>query len=418
VPAASTKDDREKISEGDRSLLIIEDDENFARILAEHAKRRGYKCIIALTGQEGLLCAENCRPSAITLDMFLPDITGDKVLEQLKSSLGTRHIPVHIVSSSERSFFALQKGAIGHLKKPPSADDLNNIFMTFDRINAQGPKRVLVVEDDDLSRLAIQKCIESENLIISSCKNGKDAFQLLQKNTYDCVILDLNLPGMNGFEILERISKTEIADMAPIIIYTGKDLSKEEQAELFKYTSSVVIKGVKSSDRLIDELHLFLHSIESTLPLEQQNIVRMFHEPGQLLRGRKVLLVDDDMRNTYALSAALRKKGLTVLMADNGEMALLKLAANADVDIVIMDIMMPVMDGYEAMRLIRKQAKYAALPIIALTAKVMPEDKARALQCGANDFLTKPVDVQQLTSLMQILLFKATEISPLAECHV
>lgn len=417
-PIKAANDDREKISEGDKSLLIIEDDEKFARILMDNARNRGYKCIIAMTGQEGLLCAENFRPCAITLDMMLPDISGEKVLEQLKFNLNTRHIPVHIVSSNERSFFAMQKGAIGHLKKPPSASDLNEIFARFDRINATGPKRVLVVEDDDLSRFAIQKCIESENLIISTSKNGNDAFEKLKTNTYDCVILDLNLPGMNGFEILDRISKNNIPDLAPIIIYTGKDLSREEQNELIKHTSSVVIKGVKSADKLIDELHLFLHSVDSMLPLEQQNIVRMFHEPGQLLKGRKVLLVDDDMRNTYALSAALRKKGLSVLMADNGEMALQQLASVSDIDIVVMDIMMPVMDGYEAMKLIRKQEKYALLPIIALTAKVMPEDKAKALQCGANDFLTKPVDVQQLVSLMQILLFKATEIDPITELHV
>lgn len=411
------KDDRDSIAKGDKSLLIIEDDEAFAKVLMEHAQRRGYKCIVALTGRDGLLLAQSLRPQAITLDMILPDMAGEMVLEQLKANLDTRHIPVHVVSSTDRALFSMQKGSIGHLKKPPSADELNKVFSRFDRANADGPKRVLVVEDDALCRLAIQKCIGNDNLVISTCNNGKEAFEFLAQNDYDCVILDLKLPDMSGLEILQRISKNESKELPPIIIYTGKDLTKEEEQELFKYASSIIVKGTKSSERLIDELHLFLHSVDSMLPAEQQNIVRMFHDPGQVLKGRKVLLVDDDMRNTYALSAALRKKGLSVLMADNGEMALQKLDADPSVELVVMDIMMPVMDGYEAMKIIRKQKKWAKLPIIALTAKVMPEDKAKAFSCGANDFLTKPVDIPQLLSLMQILLFKASEHNSTVELH-
>lgn len=417
-PKALVADDRDKVSVGDKSLLIIEDDADFAQVLTVHARKRGYLCITALTAQEGLLCAQKYRPQAITLDMNLPDLPGERVLEQLKFSLDIRHIPVHIVSSNERSFFTLQKGAVGHLTKPIDADELNKLFMRLDRANDAGPKKVLVVEDDALSQIAIQKCIQNDNLEISSCNNGKLAFELLKANNYDCVILDLNLPDMSGFEILQRISQHQNGELPPIIIYTGKDLTNDEQNELQRYASSIVVKGVKSSERLIDELHLFLHSVDSMLPSEQRSIVRMFHEPGELLKGRKVLLVDDDMRNTYALSAALRKRGLKVVMADNGEMALQKLESDHDIDLVVMDIMMPVMDGYEAITRIRQISKHAHLPIIALTAKVMPEDKAKALACGANDFLTKPVDVQQLANLMQILLFRAAEMAPSMELRV
>lgn len=411
------KDDREYITATDKTLLIIEDDNTFAKVLMEHAQKRGYKCVVSLTGQEGILCAQKYRPKAITLDMLLPDISGERVLEQLKFNLETRHIPVHIISSSDRSFFALQRGAVGHLRKPPSIDELNNIFSRFDRAISSEPKKVLIVEDDPHSQRAIGKCIANDNLDISACTSGKKAFELLVQNKYDCVILDLNLPDMNGFEILENIAKNKSVELPPIIIYTGKDLAKHEQEELYRYASSIVVKGVKSCERLIDELHLFLHSVDSELPREQLDIVRKFHEPGQLIKDKKVLLVDDDMRNTYALSAALKKKGLVVIMADNGELALQRLNDDPTIDIVVMDIMMPVMDGYEAMTKIRAQERFINLPIIALTAKVMPEDKAKAFSCGASDFLTKPVDIQQLTSLIQILLFKTTEVCPPMELH-
>jgi DNA-binding response OmpR family regulator len=239
---------------------------------------------------------------------------------------------------------------------------------------------------------------------VTCASTGADAFAHIKSGSFDSIILDLNLPDMSGFDLLAQLQKESATELPPVIIYTGRDLSKNEVAELNKVASSIVVKGPMSPERLIDELHLFLHSVDTKLPVEHQKVIRTLHEPATLLKDRKVLLVDDDMRNTFALSASLRKKGLVVVMADNGALALEKLEQEPDIELVIMDIMMPVMDGYEAMKRIRKMPKVSHLPIIALTAKVMPEDKVKALECGANDFMTKPVDVQKLMNLMSFWL--------------
>ncbi|NGX58556.1 MAG: hypothetical protein K940chlam3_01463, partial [Chlamydiae bacterium] len=403
------QDDRDNITENDKSLLIIEDDVNFSRILMNFSRKRGFKCLVAENGRNGLQLATQYKPSAITLDMNLPDIGGDRVLDQLKFNLDTRHIPIHVISVEEKTIASQQQGAIGHLIKPASSKDLDKVFSKFDFINREGVKKILVVEDDKNSQQVISQLIENKGIIVNTTDSGKKACNLIKKEEFDCVILDLKLPDMTGFEVLKKLAKEPSLNLPPIIIYTGMDLSEEEYKELSMYTSSFVIKGVKSHERLLDELFLFLHSVKSTLSGKQQKIIDKLHIPEKWLQNRKILLVDDDMRNTYALSSVLRKKGLEIVMADNGKLALEKLESEEGIELVIMDIMMPVMDGYEAMRRIRQNKRFSNLPIIALTAKVLPEDKAKALESGANDFLTKPVEVKKLLSLIQIWLFQSTE---------
>lgn len=398
-------DDRDTIKEGDRSLLIIEDDTRFAKILTEHARKKGFKCLMAGDGGSGLELANAYKPSAVILDLGLPDIDGTTVLDALKYGLETRHIPVHVMSGRDRTPDIMQKGAIGFLTKPIAAADIQE---TLDRIGSlleTKVKRILVVEDDEKGRQAVETLVAAEGVRITGASSGEDALKAISRQNFDCVILDLGLPDMNGFDLLRTLNEDPELILPPVIVYTGRELSDMELRELSQYTTKVVVKGANSPERLLDEVSLFLHTVESTLPGEQQRILRMLHDPEKLLHGKKILLADDDLRNSFALSKVLKNAGLTVVLAENGQVAL-EVLEKEDVDMVLMDIMMPVMDGYEAMERIRRQPRFKDLPVVALTAKAMMEDRTKCIAAGANDYLAKPVDTDKLLSLMRVLLYR------------
>lgn len=406
VVAEFIPDDRTHIGEKDKVLLIIEDDPNFATTLMKIARKRGYKCLAAGDGKTGLVLAVEQPVTAIILDLMLPDIDGLRVLDQLKHDLRTRHIPVHIISGREETVDPLRKGAIGYLTKPVEQEAIEGVFTKVERLLRSELKQVLVVEDDQKTQLAIQALLKKKDLHITLADTGTAGLNHITGSTFDCVILDLQLPDMIGIAFLEQLENTLGESAPPVIIYTARDLSEEENRTLSRYTGSIVIKGAKSPERLLDEVTLFLHSVESTLSKDQQDMIRMHHNPDTMLRGRTLLMVDDNLRNTFALSKLLKKHGLNIVIADNGQMALDKLKEHPNIELILMDIMMPVMDGYQAMQAIRSQPAFGTVPIIALTARAMPEEQDKCMASGANDYLTKPVDIERLLTLLRVWLFK------------
>ena len=300
----------------------------------------------------------------------------------------------------------MRKGAIGYLTKPVQREEIDGVFTKIEDLLEASVKRVLVVEDDKKTQVAIQSLLRKKDIELTLAGTGGTALAHMKEEKYDCVILDLQLPDMTGFEWLERVEKTAGADAPPVVVYTARELSEEENRKLNRYTGSIIIKGAKSPERLLDEVTLFLHSIESTLSADQQEMIRMQHNPDLVLQQRSILLVDDDLRNTFALSKLLRKHGMNIIIADNGQMALDKLKDDPSIELVIMDIMMPVMDGYQAMHEIRAQKSLRHIPIIALTARAMPEEQEKCMAAGANDYLTKPVDIERLLTLLRVWLFK------------
>jgi CheY-like chemotaxis protein/signal transduction histidine kinase len=401
-------DDRHEIGADDRVLLIIEDDREFATILMKIARKRGYKCLAAGDGKSGLLLATEQKVTAIILDLRLPDMEGMRVLDQLKDDLRTRHIPVHIITGVENlEAQTLNKGAIGYLTKPVESRDIEGAFARIDGLLRADIKKVLVVEDDEKAQMAIQSLLKQANIEIIAARTGTAALAEMQKSAFDCIILDLKLPDMTGFEWLQIVEdKVGEGEAPPIVVYTAKELSEEENRQLSRHTGSIVIKGASSSERLLDEVTLFLHSVESSLTKDQQAMIRMRHDPDRALQNRTIMLVDDDMRNTFALSKLLKKHGMNVLIADNGQMALDLLKEHKRTELVIMDIMMPVMDGYQAIREIRSRKALRNLRIIALTARAMPEEQERCIAAGADDYLVKPVDVDRLLTLLRVWLFR------------
>lgn len=414
ITADPIPDDRDMVDEGDKVLLIIEDDKDFARTLMKTAQKRGYKCLTASDGKSGLLMAHEGHVRAILLDLRLPDMDGIDVLDQLKHDLKTRHIPVHIITGMPQSdnVVPLRKGAIGYTTKPVRTEDIDGALEKIENLLKSEIKKILVVEDDKKTQTAIQSLLKKKDIEIECASFGQSALDLLKDKHFDCIILDLQLPDMTGFEWLEYVERQmDGKEPPPVIVYTAKDLTEDENRRLNLYTGSIVIKGASSSERLLDEVTLFLHSVESTLTKDQQDMIRMQHDPDRMLQGRKVLLVDDDLRNTFALSKMLRKRGMNVIIADNGQMALDKLKQEKGIELIMMDIMMPIMDGYQAMQKIRENNETASLPIIALTARAMPEEQARCLDAGANDYMIKPVDVDRLLTLIRVWLFRQQEVA-------
>jgi CheY-like chemotaxis protein len=404
-PKEFLADDRNEITKGDKVLLVIEDDVSSAKSLMQIAKDKGYRCLCAGDGHSGLVMAKTYQPSAIILDLGLPDVDGLQVLEQLKFDLSTRHIPIHIISGREESPEFKQKGAIGYLMKPAEEAGLKTVFEKIESVISSEVKKVLVIEDDLSSQVAIERLIDSDKVKFDKAFTGEEARKKIQEGEYDCIILDLNLPDMTGQDLLKQLKSDDVS-LPPVVVYTGKELSKDEHEELQRYAASIVVKGAESPERLLDEISLFLHSVEEDLPEEQKEVIRMLHDADNALKDKKVLLVDDDVRNVFALSSTLEDFGLDVLVASNGKIAIDKLNSAGEIDLVIMDIMMPVMDGYEAMTTIRKNDKYKDLPIIALTAKAMTGDRDKCIKAGASDYITKPVDVDRLISMMKVWLFK------------
>jgi CheY-like chemotaxis protein/CHASE3 domain sensor protein len=400
------EDDRNSINKTDKLLLIIEDDLKFASILKKQANKKGFKCIAASTGEDGLILATKYMPHAIILDMDLPGINGRQVLNELKSKPALRHIPVHIISVNERSINLAKEGAIEYLTKPINKNDLERAFGRIENFINRKMKNLLIVEDDEISRKAIKKLIGNGDVKCIEAATGKDALAEYSNTHIDCIVLDLMLPDISGFELIQEFRKCKQENIPPIIVYTGKDLTKEENYELQKYAETIIIKGVKSEERLLDETALFLHRTISNLPESKQSIIHNLYDKEAIFNNKKILLVDDDMRNIFSLSKILRERGMEIIKADNGKTAIEMLTINPDIDLVLMDIMMPEMDGYEAMKKIRMQAKYKNLPIIALTAKAMKDDKQKCIDAGANDYIAKPIEIERLLSLMRVWLSK------------
>ncbi len=399
-------DDRENITAGDKTMLIVEDDLKFAKTLKKQCFERGFKCLVSGTGEHALLMAEKYKPDAVILDLKLPGMSGYKVLEALKQNPSTRHIPVHIMSALDENIEALQMGAIGFISKPVDSDKLDAAFKKIESYVEKNIKDLLVIEDDNNMRSLIKKLIGGDDVKVTEAKSGSAAIKIMKEQQFDCVVLDLGLPDMTGFELLKKLGKMELKIMPPIIVYTGRELTKEENFELQKYTSSIIIKGVKSEERLLDETALFLHRVVDNMPDNKQQLIASLHDKEAVLRNKKILLVDDDMRNVFALTRILEDRGMKVVEAENGLVAIERLKENKDIDLVLMDIMMPGMDGYTATREIRKNTAWGKLPIITLTAKAMKEDREKSIQAGANDYLAKPVDVNKLISLLRVWLYQ------------
>lgn len=382
-------------------LLVVEDDPRFANELLDLVRDRGYEGVATPSGREALLLAMERRPSGIVLDMSLPDMDGMEVLDQLKFNLETRAIPVHIISGHEREQEALQKGAVAYLQKPVEPLQLQRMFERFERHWARRLRRILIVEDDQGSREAVEGLVAAKSLHVDAVATASEGLERVSEECYDCLIVDLGLPDMDGVEFLRRLPD----DHPPIVVYTGREISDDQLDEVAKHTGQVVIKGAGAPDRLIDEVSLFLHQVDEQLSESQLSTLRRLHDPRSLLDGRRVLVVDDDMRNAFAMTELLQRHGLHVTKAKNGQVALDRMADDPSIELVIMDIMMPVMDGYEATRRIRAQEHLAELPIIALTAKTLPEDRQACLDAGASDYLTKPMDPDNLLALIRVLLF-------------
>ena len=394
-------DDRHAPRPG-RTVLVIEDEAAFAHILYDLAHELNYSCLVAHSAEDGVALAMQFIPDAVLLDMGLPDSSGLSVLQQLKESPLTRHIPAHVVSGHDRQEAALQMGAVGYAVKPATREQLREVFKKLEDKLTQKLKRVLLVEDDARQRQSVVELIGDSDVEITAVETGAQALALLTHTVFDCMIVDLKLPDMQGSELLKRMSTGDICSFPPVIVYTGRSLSRAEEAELLKYSRSIIIKGARSPERLLDEVTLFLHKVEAQLSAERQTMLKTARSRDRVFEGRKVLLVDDDVRNIFALTSALEHKGLQVEIGRNGFEALDKLNAVTDIDLVLMDIMMPGMDGLEATRRIRQNPRFQKLPIIAVTAKAMKDDQEQCLAAGANDYLPKPIDLDRLMSLLRV----------------
>ncbi|USB32622.1 response regulator [Paenibacillus sp. YPG26] len=403
--AFSLPDDRNTITSQDKVMLIVEDDIHFAKILIDMAKAYGFKTLTTSQGDEGLKLARTYLPDAIILDIQLPVMDGWSILGELKGNPDTRHIPVHVISVVDDVKQGMKMGAIAYLQKPSSREGLERAFSHIESYMDKSLKHLLVVEDDKVQRQAIIELVGHDDVVITAVSSGAEAIRELHSKHYDCMVLDLMLTDMTGFALLDQIRDDENLHDLPIIIYTGKELDSKEETELRKYAESIIIKDVKSPERLLDETTLFLHRVEANLPEEKREILRKLHNKEELFEGKKILLVDDDVRNVFALSSVLEGYQMNVVFAENGREAIELLQQHNDFDLVLMDMMMPEMDGYEAMRRIREIPQFEKLPIIALTAKAMKDDRFKCIEAGASDYMKKPIQTDQLLSLMRVWLY-------------
>ncbi len=405
--AAEVDDDRDDIQPGDRVLLIIEDDVSFASVLLAMAREKGFKALIALRGDTGLALARECKPDAITLDLRLPVVDGWTVLDRLKHDARTRHIPVHLISGSEidaRSR-ALKQGALAFLQKPVSSEALAEALGVVKGFVERRVKNLLIVEDDETQRKALVELIGNGDVVSTAVGSAEESLELLRSQHFDCMVLDLGLPEMTGFDLINVIKSDEKLRELPIIVYTGKDLTQEEETRLKRVTDAIIVKSVRSMEHLLDETALFLHRVEANLPQAKQQMLKQVHQADPVFSGKKVLIIDDDVRNIFAITSVLERYHMSVVYAENGRSGIEMLHANPDVNVVLMDVMMPEMDGYETTREIRKEARFTTLPIIALTAKAMKGDREKCLEAGASDYITKPVEPEQLLSLLRVWLY-------------
>ena len=399
-------DDRANLEPDDRVLLIVEDDPHYCKVLMNLARDSKFKALVARTGAEGLSFARSYRPTAITLDVFLPDMLGWTVLSQLKQDPATRHIPVQILTVEEERQYSLERGAFAFMNKPATTDGLAKALERIKEFAAPRVRELLVVEDDPAEQMSIAELIGFEDVSITAVGSGADALKMMRARQFDCVVLDLRLPDVSGFDLLSEIQKDAQLRDTPIVVFTGRELSEAEETELRQKAKSIVIKGVRSPERLFDETALFLHRVIGELPQAKQRMIEGLHQSDEPLRNRKVLVVDDDIRNIFALNSVLERRGMQVINANNGMDAVGLVESTDDLALVLMDVMMPEMDGYETMRRIRSNPKFRMLPIIALTAKAMKGDREKCLEAGASDYVAKPVDTGQLLSLVRMWLHR------------
>jgi CheY-like chemotaxis protein len=405
-PRAATElpDDREGRSRPGRLILAIEDDPHFARILYDASRELDFDCVLASTADEGLELAGSLAPSGILLDVGLPDMSGLSVLERLKRDPLTRHIPVHMVSASDNMQTALELGAIGYAIKPVAREQLSAAIHKLAEEHARDTRRVLIVEDDPNQQASLMKLLETEGVQLITAGSVQGALAELERASIDCMVLDLTLPDGSGYDLLEKMAAGTRHSFPPVIVYTGRDIDRREEERLRRHSHSIIVKGARSPERLLDEVTLFLHKVEASLPPEQQLMLQSARQREAVFEGRRILIVEDDVRNVFALSKVLEPRGAKVEISRNGREALTALERKPDIDLVLMDLMMPEMDGLTAMREIRKNPAFKRLPIIALTAKAMADDREQALAAGANDYMAKPFEVDKLVSLCRVWL--------------
>jgi CheY-like chemotaxis protein/HAMP domain-containing protein/signal transduction histidine kinase len=405
-PIEQIPDDRLEIRPGDSILLIVEDDPHYARIMVDLAREKGFKVLVAARGTDALELAKQYQPTAVSLDVFLPDMLGWSVLSQLKQNPLTRHIPVQIITLDEDRQHGMARGAFAFVTKPASTEGVEAALARIKEYAQPRRKRLLVVEDDRTEQMSITELLGHDDIEIVTAGTGAEALRVLRRDPCDCIVLDLRLPDMSGFEVLEELRGDAKLSDVPVVVFTGRELSAEEDAELHTMARSIVVKGVESPERLLDETALFLHRVVTELPAEKQRMLERLNSSDEDLVGRTVLLVDDDARNIFALSSVLERRGMRVLTATTGSEAIALADATPDLAIVLMDIMMPEMDGYQTMRAIRQKPDFRRLPIIALTAKAMKGDREKCMEAGASDYLAKPVNTEQLLSALRMWLHR------------
>ncbi len=399
-------DDRDTIKPEDSVLLVVEDDPHYARVLVGLARDRGFKAIAATRGHAAMALARQFLPTAITLDIFLPDMLGWTVLNNLKLDPTTRHIPVQIISIEEERQHGFAHGAFSYTIKPATTESLNQCFDRIKQFSGPRTKRLLIVEDNETERNSIVELLDYKDIEVKTAGTGMEAFQLLLDNQFDCCVLDLRLPDMSGYTLLEKMQNEPVLREVPVVVFTGKDLDPVEEKQLRMFAKSIVLKDVQSPDRLFDETALFLHRVVADLPEAKQKMLARLHNSNEVLHGRKALVVDDDARNIFALTTILENHEMEVLSATNGRQAIEIIKNEPDLSVVLMDIMMPEMDGYETLREIRKIPEFRSLPILALTAKAMKGDREKCLEAGASDYIAKPVNTDQLVSLLRVWLYR------------
>ncbi|NMG08630.1 response regulator [Brasilonema sp. UFV-L1] len=399
-------DDRGNIQPGDRVLLIVEDDLMFARILLDMARQKEFKVIVAHNGSTGLRLVQKFQPSAIILDIHLPELDGWTVLDRLKHDASVRHIPVHIMTVEEGRQRGLQQGAIAYLQKPVSSEALHQALTRMKGFVDRSVKNLLVVEDDPTQRRSIMELIGNSDVETTAVGTGAEALAEIRSQHYDCVVLDLGLPDMSGFELISQIKQQPHGEALPIIIYTARELTRAEDTQLRRIAETIIVKDVRSPERLLDETALFLHRVQANLPIPKRQILEQLQSSDTVLAGKKVLIVDDDVRNIFALTSMLERYQMQVLYAENGKDGIEVLQNNPDIDMVLMDMMMPELDGYQTTHLIRQNNQFKSLPIIALTAKAMQSDRDKCIEAGASDYISKPVDTEQLLSLLRVWLYR------------
>ncbi len=405
-PVEQIPDDRKEINPGDAILLIVEDDPHYARVLMDLARDKGFKVLLAMRGADALNLAKQFQPTAVSLDVFLPDMLGWTVLNQLKQNPLTRHIPVQMITLDEDRQHALASGAFSFVTKPTTAEGIGAALSRIKDYASPRTKRLLVIEDNEIEQLSIRELLGHDDIEIVTAKTGGEGLAMLREKACDCVVLDLRLPDISGFEVLEQIGLDPELSEVPVVVFTGRELSPEEDAKLHAMARSIVVKGVESPERLLDETSLFLHRVVTDLPEAKQRMLDRLNSSDEDLVGETALLVDDDARNIFALSSVLERRGMKVLTATTGHEAIALIESTPDLAIVLMDIMMPEMDGYQTMQVIRQRPQFRRLPIIALTAKAMKGDREKCLEAGASEYLAKPVNTEQLLSTLRMWLHR------------